>query len=45
LYFTKVKNVTIEEIEDWIEIAHGHLHNAFDISLTEKCKNSFDNVQ
>lgn len=45
LYFTKIKNVSIQEIEDWIEIAHEHLHNAFEISLTEKCKKSFDNVQ
>ena len=45
LYFTKIKNVKIQEIEDWIESAHKNLHKAFDDSLTEQCKKSFDSVQ
>jgi len=45
LYFTKIKNAKIQEIEDWIEIAHGHLNKAFEVSLTDKCKKSFNNVQ
>jgi len=45
LYFTKIKDVEMQETEDWIENAHKHLHKAFDESLTEECKKSFDNVQ
>jgi uncharacterized protein (TIGR04255 family) len=45
LYFTKIKNAKLQEVDDWIEIAHENLYNAFDASLTEKCKNSFDDVK
>jgi len=44
IYFTKIRDVEVDEVEEWVEIAHKHLHNAFDLSLTKNCKDTFDNV-
>lgn len=43
LYFTKLKDVDKNSIENWLEIAHEQLHTAFESTLTTECKKSFDN--
>ena len=42
LYYTRVKDNSDIKIEEWLEIAHSALHNAFDSTVTEQKKKEFD---
>jgi uncharacterized protein (TIGR04255 family) len=44
IYFTKIKDVDLTSLENWLESAHESIHNSFEKSLTEECKKCFDNV-
>jgi uncharacterized protein (TIGR04255 family) len=43
LYYTRIREVELNEIENWLEIAHNQLHISFESILTKECKSIFDN--
>ena len=43
LYFTRLMEIEVNEIENWLELAHANLHQTFETTLTEETKNNFDN--
>jgi uncharacterized protein (TIGR04255 family) len=45
LYYTRIKDVNIVVVEDWIQEAYNRLYETFDNSLTKSCKNGFNSVQ
>ena len=42
LYYTRMEDLTLNEVDSWLEVAHEHLHKTFETTLTEESKSSFD---
>lgn len=45
LYVTRIREIENEKIEQWLESSHKIIVETFENSLTENCKNNFNNVQ